>query len=450
MAAYRRFIAYFYEYIDGKRQRNAGFVKAEQRGGNWRISLQLKGKWWTEGELEIYGYREENNRYQTVFLAKGYPQRDCLMRKIRLPEGWTDRWGRPFEKLEGMWIPVGEKRCFISHWGEGEPQPWSVEECFAFDHAAARTPEAFLNPEKQNEKPERSLDIQFLRNTIQLEAAECRMQESEASGDPEKAEVSEGTKQEETVGDMEEPEISEETKMTEAVVDMEKSESFAGRKESETGGGLKESEAFEEAHQEGRSVGEMPENTTELHREPQECLEDMQKVLYCRDEKWKKEELSVDQSRKGAIPGNEGKAVIPGNEEITEVSGKEETVPTQEEMKEREKFTGEENPVWEMLCSRHPVIRPLQDQSFACVGICPGDVLWLKQRGWPVGRNSFLMEGFLAYRHLLLGKKEDGSCILGVPGIEDARMQKKARSFGYGEFYKTGQEDFGYWCRKIR
>ena len=145
MAAYRRFIAYFYEYIDGKRQRNAGFVKAEQRGGNWRISLQLKGKWWTEGELEIYGYREENNRYQTVFLAKGYPQRDCLMRKIRLPEGWTDRWGRPFEKLEGMWIPVGEKRCFISHWGEGEPQPWSVEECFAFDHAAARTPEAFLN-----------------------------------------------------------------------------------------------------------------------------------------------------------------------------------------------------------------------------------------------------------------------------------------------------------------
>ena len=24
-------------------------------------------------------------------------------------------------------------------------QAWSVEECFAFDHAAARTPEAFLN-----------------------------------------------------------------------------------------------------------------------------------------------------------------------------------------------------------------------------------------------------------------------------------------------------------------
>ena len=27
----------------------------------------------------------------------------------------------------------------------GGSQAWSVEECFAFDHAAARTPEAFLN-----------------------------------------------------------------------------------------------------------------------------------------------------------------------------------------------------------------------------------------------------------------------------------------------------------------
>ena len=27
----------------------------------------------------------------------------------------------------------------------GGSQAWSVEECFAFDHAAARTPEAYLN-----------------------------------------------------------------------------------------------------------------------------------------------------------------------------------------------------------------------------------------------------------------------------------------------------------------
>lgn len=29
MPEYRRFIAYFYEYIDGKKQKNAGFAKVE-------------------------------------------------------------------------------------------------------------------------------------------------------------------------------------------------------------------------------------------------------------------------------------------------------------------------------------------------------------------------------------------------------------------------------------
>ena len=32
----------------------------------------------------------------------------------------------------------------------GGSQAWSVEECFAFDHAAARTPEAFLNVSVRN------------------------------------------------------------------------------------------------------------------------------------------------------------------------------------------------------------------------------------------------------------------------------------------------------------
>ena len=32
----------------------------------------------------------------------------------------------------------------------GGSQAWSVEKCFAFDHAAARTPEAFLNRKSDN------------------------------------------------------------------------------------------------------------------------------------------------------------------------------------------------------------------------------------------------------------------------------------------------------------
>ena len=34
----------------------------------------------------------------------------------------------------------------------GGSQAWSMEECFAFDHAAARTPEAFLKCKKITQK----------------------------------------------------------------------------------------------------------------------------------------------------------------------------------------------------------------------------------------------------------------------------------------------------------
>ena len=42
-------------------------------------------------------------------------------------------------------LPVNGMRCEGERPGIAlEPQVWSVEEYFAFNHAAARTPEAFL------------------------------------------------------------------------------------------------------------------------------------------------------------------------------------------------------------------------------------------------------------------------------------------------------------------
>ena len=41
MPEYKRFIAYFYEYINGKKQKNAGFAKVELRSGMWRILFRL-------------------------------------------------------------------------------------------------------------------------------------------------------------------------------------------------------------------------------------------------------------------------------------------------------------------------------------------------------------------------------------------------------------------------
>ena len=53
---YRRFIAYFYEYIDGKKQKNAGFAKVELRNGMWRILFRLMTEALPEPPMQVYGF----------------------------------------------------------------------------------------------------------------------------------------------------------------------------------------------------------------------------------------------------------------------------------------------------------------------------------------------------------------------------------------------------------
>ncbi|MDO5346199.1 MAG: hypothetical protein Q4E91_10675, partial [Lachnospiraceae bacterium] len=123
MPDYKRFIAYFYEYIGGRRQRNAGFLKAECRGGTWRLQIQLRAGRWPEGGLQIYGYVDEGKRCPLILLGKAYAQKEYLTKRLQLEAAALASNGLPFENLSGIWIPCEEQRCYISHWLEGEIQP---------------------------------------------------------------------------------------------------------------------------------------------------------------------------------------------------------------------------------------------------------------------------------------------------------------------------------------
>ena len=122
MSDYKRFVGYFYEYIDGKRQRNAGFIKAEERNGIWRVGLQLRAARWPEKRLEILGYGAEGDGYDTVLLGMGCPQGDIFWQKLQFHEDTVNLKGKSFEQLAGMWIPCGHGRDFLSHWANDEPK----------------------------------------------------------------------------------------------------------------------------------------------------------------------------------------------------------------------------------------------------------------------------------------------------------------------------------------
>ena len=74
MSEYRRFIAYFYEYIDGKKQKNAGFAKVELRNGMWRILFRLNTETEPLRPVRAYGFVREQGWQLGLYMGSMLPE----------------------------------------------------------------------------------------------------------------------------------------------------------------------------------------------------------------------------------------------------------------------------------------------------------------------------------------------------------------------------------------
>lgn len=430
MAEYRRFIAYFYEYIDGKRQRNAGFVKAEQRGGSWKLQLQLRAARWPEQGLPIYGYEGEGEQFSTFLLGRGYGQRDSFRAKLEYQTASEKSGAEEGRGLNGMWIPRDEHRCYLSHWLDREMDP-----------AKLKLPE--LKPVEEGARPGERPETGEGEAYRESEQSRDGSPEADTLPDPDA-----GARQEQDVDaeeNMEQEADTEERMETEGRESTGETGSASGPEEI----AVKENTDFDGSQVAGMEAGELMEEKAGEDadgREPEEEHQEIQDLQeFFRGMNQHRKQKEEPQERLAAMRRVRAEKI----EKKTESgAGKE----NQEYEKSAGKEMGEEAvAAWEMLRQSRRSVRPFSGEEMECVVICPGDVLWLGRQGWPVGKNSFLAGGFAQYRHLLLGRKPDGSFLLGVPGRDNAEEQRAARSFGFPEFRAAdgGNGPFGYWCRTI-
>ena len=101
-----------------------------------------------------------------------------------------------------------------------------------------------------------------------------------------------------------------------------------------------------------------------------------------------------------------------------------------------------------------PVMRPFGERyPGQCVRIEPQDIGCLPMRMWSLSGNPFLMQEYFQYRHLIFMEWEKGY-VIGVPGIYSNMMQSKAENAGFREFIAIcGQKNcrgaFGYWLMPL-
>ncbi len=133
----------------------------------------------------------------------------------------------------------------------------------------------------------------------------------------------------------------------------------------------------------------------------------------------------------------------------------EEEMPEEEEMIEVEvEEEHDQAYIFRKLFTAKPNMYPFEDDEMEkCVQISPGDFSDFPKEYWHMGSNTFLLQGYYNYRHLILARDKE-KVYVGIPGQYHRRDKYMADMFGFGRFKsilrkKERLGDFGYWMMEI-
>ncbi|MDO4323908.1 MAG: hypothetical protein Q4C61_15440 [Lachnospiraceae bacterium] len=178
MPEYRRFIAYFYEYIDGKKQRSAGFAKVELRNGMWRLLFRLTTEILPEPPMKVYGFVREGG------YLLGVPMGTIRLGR-EIAEEWAYQAENPvgtsnyrLEDFSGIWIESGDGRCFLTVWDDEPVQP---------ERFVLELPEAVVEEDREAETVEPE-EIRKLEERSEMAAEESEKETVEPEAEVRKPE----------------------------------------------------------------------------------------------------------------------------------------------------------------------------------------------------------------------------------------------------------------------
>ncbi|HCT65409.1 MAG TPA: hypothetical protein DIC60_09145 [Lachnospiraceae bacterium] len=137
--------------------------------------------------------------------------------------------------------------------------------------------------------------------------------------------------------------------------------------------------------------------------------------------------------------------------ELMEIQGFNVNEKDEECLEEAEK---KENEV-DYIFKHNEKMNPFNNEECQWVRICPEEIWALGLKDNAVNNSSFLMYADKKYKHLLLGRRESGMLILGVPDCYKASERRRAMALGFVDFFGVGDKimkegEHGYWIKNLR
>ena len=393
MAEYRRFIAYVYEYRNGKKTDNCGFVKVEVRNGlcTVEIHLQVAGLI-PEEECKVFTFLRKEGLLQGIWIGSCKTEKDMIEGNLETEAQSAGGSGIPLEKMSGMIFTTASGGFYGTQWDDQSIRPENFKESTE-KREQNQMSESYGQSEKEEAERQERVNIETLKN-IEPEPEQERQGKSEP-----------------------EPELEQQGK-SEPEPELKQQGELKPEPEREQRGNI---EPEPEREQRGNIEPE-PERELRGKSEPEPELEPQEK----------------SEPESNSKPEQQKKTGTIAN------------VAQSEEIHIQSATVSQLNP----LSFGQPFCPFTDGDLCQCWKIAPQDLVHFPRRQCSLRNNRFLQYGYYNFGHLLLCHRENGGYILGVPGCYDQQEQFMAGMFGFSCFKESSCIDVkkgrgGYWYRAI-
>ena len=124
MSEYRHFIAYIYEYQNGNKKKNTGFVKVNIRNGICRMQMKIQTDAGKNGTYSIYGFVHEGDWIYGISVGTAVLKKGLCEGVMTVSEEVLRQKGYTFDQLSGLWVQKAEgtgapqQEYFLTIWDE--------------------------------------------------------------------------------------------------------------------------------------------------------------------------------------------------------------------------------------------------------------------------------------------------------------------------------------------
>ena len=398
MADYHRFVAYIYEYVNGKKMQNTGFAKIELRNAICRIQIHIQNIRMLDGKTEVFGIvrqpkESRKNNPIILLIGEGQTQGSGFDRRFTVPEEPFVEESCRFEQVCGIYIRSQSGRNWMTVFDD---EPIAIENLGKSEEIKAETDEE--NVKKSETDKEAVEENETDKENVGIKENEKSEKSTESEADQELQE--ENINLDITEHAKAEPEITAE-EIQEEIFSKEVSEEIPEKVSLKDRSGKISEETFQK------------EVSEKISQELQDAV----------SQKERPKETDEEISQKETAGKSENENEIRSAETENKCQGCEPGTDTR----------------WNRATARYIHFQPVQDEKIEdAIRIQPSDLKILWQKGLRQGSNSFLMHGYYQHQHLMIGKGKEGGYILGIPGFYGEKNM--AEMFGFPEFRRAKAE----------